>query len=174
MTVYVMTDTHFNHENLVKWGERSASYEAEMCIALAKLTQEDTLIHMGDICIGKDSKVHDMLNSVCKAKRILVRGNHDNKSYHWYTTNGWMFVCEQFECFVANKLVTFSHRPTPKKTWCSYEIHGHTHGNSHRGDEYASFYDSKYHIDICPEIVGNAPLPLLQVIQNKIKNNEQR
>jgi calcineurin-like phosphoesterase family protein len=39
-------------------------------------------------------------------------------------------------------------------------IHGHTHGNMHRAEEYAGWYDTSFHIDISPEIVGYQPVRL--------------
>lgn len=42
----------------------------------------------------------------------------------------------------------------------SRNIHGHTHGNEHRAEEYTAWYSKDYHIDISPEIVGYAPLRL--------------
>jgi calcineurin-like phosphoesterase family protein len=126
---------------------------------------DDTVIHLGDICIGNDQEVHDQLFSAggCFGfkKTILVRGKHDKKSLNWYNEHGWDFVCDQIGLEFHGLDILLSHRPMPPDTWrYRYNIHGHTHGNMHRAEEYAGWYDTSFHIDISPEIVGYQPVRL--------------
>ncbi|MGH7238544.1 MAG: hypothetical protein ACREHG_00605, partial [Candidatus Saccharimonadales bacterium] len=53
-----------------------------------------------------------------------------------------------------------THRPQRERSNMSWNIHGHTHGNMHRSEEYIEFYDKSYHIDISPELVGYKPVRL--------------
>ena len=166
MNYWLISDTHFNHTKLEEWGGRSGKWQQEILGGLDKLPREDILIHLGDVCIGDDADIHEVLfkpsGVLYGLKSILVRGNHDKKSANWYVEHGWSFVCDQIGLVFQGVDLLLSHRPMPPDTWrWRYNIHGHTHGNMHRAEEYEGFYDAKnFHIDISPEIVGYAPIRL--------------
>jgi calcineurin-like phosphoesterase family protein len=171
MNYWLISDTHFNHSKIEDWGGRSGNWQQKIWDGIAQIPKGDVLIHLGDICIGDDSAVHRTLVlhspvdfKICsdKLKLILVRGNHDKKSMTWYIEHGWDFVCDQIGIEFHGVDILLSHRPMPPDTWrWRYNIHGHTHGNLHRSEEYISFYDAKnYHIDISPEVIGYQPIRL--------------
>jgi calcineurin-like phosphoesterase family protein len=88
---------------------------------------DDLVIHLGDFALyGKSPKVSKLCKSL-NGKKILVRGNHDRKSMHWYLKNGFNFVCDLF--VVGN--VIFTHRPLPINEFLlmpfRLNIHGHIH-----------------------------------------------
>ena len=158
---WLVSDTHFNHEKLTEWGGRSGDWQKQLWEGLNKIPMGDILIHLGDICIGEDEQINNQLTMAGKArKRILVRGNHDNKSLNWYQNHGWDFVCDSFELLYHGHYLHFSHRPQPPMGHFTRNIHGHTHGNMHRSEEYLTYYDKSYHLDISPELVGFAPIRL--------------
>jgi len=176
MNYWLISDTHFNHTKLEDWGGRSGDWQAQILKGLGNIPLNDTIIHLGDICIGNDSDIHELLfgtwmeyfgvahktGVINRRKAILVRGNHDKKSANWYIEHGWDFVCDHIGLVFHGVDILLSHRPMPPDTWrWRYNIHGHTHGNMHRDEECTSFYDAKnFHIDISPEIVGYAPIRL--------------
>ncbi len=123
------------------------------------IPKEDILIHLGDICIGNDQEIHNLISAL-QCKKILVRGNHDKKSAQWYMEHGWDFVCDGLELLFHGYYLYLSHRPQRQTSYFTQNIHGHTHGNLHRSEEYTDFYDPQYHKDISPEIVGYKPLRL--------------
>ncbi len=151
MNYWLISDTHFNHSKL----------QLNIWNGLMGIPAGDTLIHLGDICIGDDTDIHIAI-AAYPFKKILVRGNHDKQSVNWYTEHGWDFVCDQIGLQFHGVDILLSHRPMPPDTWrWRYNIHGHTHGNMHRAEEYSAWYDAKnFHIDISPEIVGYAPIRL--------------
>ena len=71
------------------------------------------MMNLGDICIGKDEEWHLRLMDATSGfkRKILVRGNHDNKSYSWYYDHGWDFVCETMRMRFRGKEIVFSHMP---------------------------------------------------------------
>jgi calcineurin-like phosphoesterase family protein len=127
---------------------------------------------LGDICIGNDADVHDRLlriKTLTGARHILVRGNHDKKSARWYSDHGWDFVCDQIGLVFQGVDILLSHRPMPPDTWrYRYNIHGHTHGDMHRAEEYSAWYDKNVHVDISPEIVGYRPVRLDTLMKNRL------
>lgn len=159
MNYWIISDTHFNHQKLEEWGGRSDDWQEKLWQGLWDIPAEDVLIHLGDICIGDDSKVHHEL-SLVRCKMILVRGNHDKKSAQWYMEHGWDFVCDGLELLFHGHYLFLSHRPQRPDRYITQNIHGHTHGNLHRSEEYFDFYNKDYHKDISPEIVGYKPIRL--------------
>lgn len=168
MNYWLISDTHFNHAKLDSWGGREGDWQEKILKGIMQIPDGDTLIHLGDVCIGNDIEVHENLlfskadTRQKPVKHILVRGNHDKKSMSWYNEHGWDFVCDQVGLEFRGVDILLSHRPMPPDTWrWRYNIHGHTHGNMHRAEEYIGWYDAKnFHIDISPELVGYAPLRL--------------
>lgn len=172
MKYYLISDTHFNHLKLEEWGDRSGDWQGELYAGIKNIPDGSTLIHLGDICIGEDSKVHELLfghtgdilphkGIASHLNNILVRGNHDKKSAEWYLSHGWDFVCDGFHLDYMGHMLLLTHRPMHPDMWrFTKNIHGHTHGNNHRSEEYFEWYTPEFHIDISPEVVGYQPLAL--------------
>lgn len=141
MNYWITTDTHFNHENVMCTEDigRPLDYADRIYKGLSNIPARDTLIHLGDICIGEDKKMHDKYIVPLKCKKILVAGNHDKKSNNWYMNNGWDFVCEQFVWKLDGKRIVFSHKPIGWDGECDINIHGHLHNCQHRDMKTLSF-----------------------------------
>lgn len=164
MKIYCTSDTHFGHNMLIDNGHRPFDFSDRLLESLSK-NEGDLLIHCGDFCIGNDADHHQafMLAAAGFKKKILVRGNHDNKSDAWYYKQGWDFVCEMFWGKFFGKQIIFSHMPVYKQKGQSTEnlysphfapemnIHGHLHGDNHRGGESNTVYDYSYFYDLAPE-----------------------
>lgn len=162
MNYWIISDTHFNHTKLEEWGGRSGDWQEKLWKGIEDIPNGDVLIHLGDICIGNDQEIHNQFSSRFPnfSKRILVLGNHDKKSKQWYMQNGWDFVCDGFEMIFHGHYLHFTHRPARPQGNNTFNIHGHTHGNMHREEEYCDFYSTEYHKDISPELVGYKPIRL--------------
>jgi calcineurin-like phosphoesterase family protein len=80
--LWISSDTHFNHKNIIKYG-RPEDFEEQIKDGLKDISGNDILIHLGDVCIGKDAENNEYLSNI-KGKHILVKGNHDNKSTNFY------------------------------------------------------------------------------------------
>ncbi len=132
--IWITTDTHFGHDKLVEYSGRPENHSELVILGLQKnIDAGDTLIHLGDICIGKDEQWHNVLsNTLPGVKRILVKGNHDGKSNAWYLSHGWDFVCDKFEDTYFGKKIVFSHIPVKDDDEFDLNIHGHFHNNLHR------------------------------------------
>lgn len=167
MNYWLISDTHFNHEKLTEWGGRSGDWQEKLWVGIEAIPSGDTLIHLGDICIGNDIEVHQQISKACFGKRrILVRGNHDKKGLGWYNER-WDFVCDGLELVFQGHYLHLTHRPARPQGNTTWNIHGHTHGNMHRSEEYNDFYSKDYHIDISPELVGYKPIRLDTLLKSK-------
>jgi len=117
MKYWLISDTYFNHTKLEEWGGRSGDWQDRMKKGMMQIPSEDTLIHLGDVCIGNDAEVHTFFQSL-KCKKILIRGNHDNKSVAWYLEHGWDFVNDGFWIEFMGRMILLSHRPMHPDMWC--------------------------------------------------------
>jgi len=127
MKIYITTDTHFDHANMIKYCGRPENFNEIIWKGLEQIKNNDILIHLGDFCIGNDVENHFHLRGLLlKCKKILVRGNHDRKSDSWYLKHGWDFVCEQFRNTYFGQDILFSHTPKPDSGY-DINIHGHFH-----------------------------------------------
>ena len=169
MTYWLVSDTHFNHAKIEEWGGRSGPWQQQLYEGLSRIPIGDTLLHLGDICIGEDEEVHRqiMMAIAPGITKILVRGNHDKKGVEWYTKHGWDFVLDGIELVYLGHYLHLTHRPSRPQGNTTWNIHGHTHGNMHRSEEYNDFYSKDYHIDISPELVGFKPIRLDSLLKGK-------
>lgn len=124
MKYWIISDTHFGHDNIKKYCNRPDDCDEQILKNLKNIPQDDILIHLGDFCLGNDEYWHKRFFEIVKCKAILVKGNHDKKSYSWYYKNGWNFVCEKFDFKHEGKYITFSHIP---QKITNINIHGHYH-----------------------------------------------
>lgn len=157
--IWLITDTHYNHKKLIEKG-RPADFEHKLSIGCGVIEENDVLIHLGDVCIGLDEQMHDVYVKGIKGTKILVKGNHDNKSNTWYLEHGWDFVCESFVMKLFGKKVEFSHMPLPKRDGIDMNIHGHWHDNDHRKHESYHFYDDTYHKLLAIEYTNYKPVEI--------------
>lgn len=131
MKIYLITDTHFNHRAIINLCGRPLNYERVMFRSMNNIAKEDVLLHLGDICIGKDVEVHEKYIKPLKCKKWLVLGNHDRKSYSWYYEHGWDLVTDGIVLKVFGQQVLFTHTPRPIGRF-DLNIHGHFHNSDHR------------------------------------------
>lgn len=133
--IYIITDTHFGHQNLVERGAREDGFEAEILLGLQKFEEGDIVIHLGDVCFGRDQYWNDLVTKKLArngALGWLIRGNHDQKSIPWYLQAGWDFAGDMFLLEYKGKKIVFTHKPIKKEDWWDINIHGHFHNSTHR------------------------------------------
>lgn len=169
MKYYITTDTHFGHGMLVREGYRHEGFEVDILKNLSDVSG-DVFLHLGDVCMGRDKHWHGEFMKVVKPnfkKCILVRGNHDTKSYSWYYDNGWDFVCDLMRLRVNGKELVFSHRPiiTEEHETVSYHdvdinIHGHLHGKGNASHRTVEGYRDGFHYDCAPDVHYYKPVSL--------------
>jgi calcineurin-like phosphoesterase family protein len=139
--IYFISDTHFNHNNILKYTNRHLLYEnvAEMNKSLVEninsvVTKKDTLYHLGDFCMDKNihwlKKTNEILDHL-KCKNVhLILGNHDPKPTSEYLKKAkFKSVNTYLELNYKKYGMCLSHYPL--HTWnksCPINLHGHCHG----------------------------------------------
>ena len=89
---YFIADTHFNHENIIKYCNRPFKNSKEMNEYIANkwnsvVTKGDIVYHLGDVGFGSTEELKELVGRL-NGTKILIRGNHDYKR----GINGWKKV----------------------------------------------------------------------------------
>lgn len=133
MSIWVTSDTHWWHSNIVKYEDRPENHNELMIKNWNSLVQwNDLVIHLGDFLFGNSPSVIQTLSG----NIALVRGNHDRHSIDWYLRNGIKFICDEFRLKMYGKNMIFSHIPIGNLSKeIDLNIHGHFHRMNHRDIE---------------------------------------
>ena len=167
MNTYVISDTHFYHENVIRYSNRPYSSVEEMNEALianwnSVVRSEDVIICLGDFALGKKEDIPGIvvrLNGV----KILVRGNHD-RSKGFYEKAGFNFVCNDMEYTPLsgrnNRPIIFSHHPRLGMSVDEVNIHGHIHEK-----ELDETFDHSRYFNASVENINYTPIDLQEIIK---------
>lgn len=168
MKYYILSDTHHNHKEIAGYCNRPENHEQLIYRGYMDVPSDACLIHLGDFALGGEEDACRKLNQYCIAgRKILVKGNHDSKSYSWYMDHGWDFVCDSFKLKYAGKIIMFSHRPQPWDGDWEINVHGHLHNLGHRDNEYRDL--KQWHRLYAPELMNYRPIELADFIQRGAK-----
>ena len=126
MKIFVISDTHFNHENIIRYAGRPFKNIKEMNEMIIKkwnekVGKEDLVIHLGDFALGDNSEITQIRNRL-NGKIILIRGNHDHRAVR---NAGFMLIKWTLE--IDNWI--FSHNPLDEGEIPRgfINVHGHIH-----------------------------------------------
>jgi calcineurin-like phosphoesterase family protein len=135
--IYIISDSHYNHWKINRYTNRKFKSLDEMNNTMLKrwnniVRKKDIIIDLGD-CVftkGSSKKIKEFYNKL-NGRHILVKGNHDRKSYSYYLADCVDFVCERFSWYFNGKKILFIHNPHKVKYGDlkrhDYIISGHTH-----------------------------------------------
>lgn len=125
--IYVISDTHFGHKNIIKYCGRPFSDAKEMDEALlhnwnSVVRDQDIVYHLGDVSMGNDGILHSL-----RGRKRLVLGNHDNgKNQTLLTVFEKIMMWRHFKEFG----VVLSHvpiHPGSLNEKIPRNVHGHIH-----------------------------------------------
>lgn len=83
MNIFVTSDTHFGHANIIGYCNRPFSSPEDMDWGMVKrwnmvVKPEDHVWHLGDVYMGGSREYIDHVLSSLNGRKRLVLGNHDN------------------------------------------------------------------------------------------------
>lgn len=131
--IWFTSDTHFGHNNIIKYCLRPFANAAEMDEAMverwnAKVKPGDRVYHLGDFAQGNIERQIKTFNKL-NGQKFLIKGNHDDmKACH---EMGWVWIKEQFGLKVGKDYIWLNHYPM--RSWNksyhgSWHLFGHVHG----------------------------------------------
>lgn len=89
--IWLVSDTHFFHENIIRYAGRPFSSAEEMNEVMIEnwnrvVKPGDKVYHLGDVAMGPREEVPSLLARLKGSKRLIV-GNHDD--IPWFCKGGW-------------------------------------------------------------------------------------
>ena len=164
MSNFVISDTHFNHNNIINYCKRPFNNVLEMNRRLIEnwnniVTNDDTVFHVGDFGFGSREMLSDILRML-NGKKILIIGNHDIQKVNANIKLGFNDVYKKE--FILDNFI-FTHFPLEYVPSDYINIHGHVHNT------YFKQYDTDFHINVSADLINFTPVNLDNI--HNIKNN---
>lgn len=157
--IFVISDTHFCHRNIINYCGRPFQDVEQMNEEMVRLWNfyvgaDDIVIHCGDFAFGDMQNIvkwRDRLNGHI----ILILGNHDKKRYNYIDDAGFDAVFFHEHLFKGGVLFCHSLDWVSSATLseADFVYYGHVH------DKDANPI-SKNHRNVCVEWTGYAPLDI--------------
>lgn len=168
MKIYTLSDTHFNHDNVIRYTGRPFASLQEMNEALIKnwnsvVGPEDLVLFLGDFCFGLKEGI-PYFASRLNGRKVLIRGNHD-RSKNLYREAGFQeVVSEQIlpPGIVGNKkTILLTHKPRMGLSTDMVNIHGHIH------DQLLdpTIYQVDRYFNVSVENINYTPIELQEIIK---------
>lgn len=91
MTIFITSDHHFNHANIIKYCARPYNTVQEMDFDMIErwnsvVQDRDQVYHLGDFMLGNWGTARSYLKQL-KGKIYFIKGNHDNG--WWSSLDPW-------------------------------------------------------------------------------------
>jgi calcineurin-like phosphoesterase family protein len=162
--IFFISDTHFFHENIIKYCNRPFSCAEEMNETLVDnwnfvVKPGDLVYHLGDVAMGyKAGELEKLWPRLNGSKRLIV-GNHDDIPY---LSKGSFFKKIQMWRVWNDKPILFTHVPVHQSSIQErildaggVNVHGHTHDVGSPEGPYKC---------ICVELTNYTPVHLEELL----------
>ena len=133
MKRWVISDTHFNHANIIRYCDRPFNSVEQMNEELIKrwnntVAKDDIVYHLGDFAFGNKEQLASILMRL-NGRIRLIMGNHDHKKWKDYLECGCDRVYEG--PIILDNWAILSHHPHFVNLQMPYiNIYGHVHDDS--------------------------------------------
>lgn len=163
--VFVISDLHLGHANIIKYCNRPFSNVYEMNKALvynwnSTIRKDDIVYFLGDLAYGRNSSTDRWLHKL-NGKIIFLKGNHDESNsielldHLIVESDGFKFYLTHDPANIPNN-------------WNGWVIHGHVHNNSRDYDikrKYPYINYAKKRVNVSVELTNYKPLKLSTIIK---------
>lgn len=171
---WVISDTHFGHENIIKYCNRPFKDSYHMNMEMIKLwnetvSPEDFVIHDGDFCFGDPGKYISQLNG----KITVVLGNHDKNLLRFLKTNPQknIRVVDNLTLHYKSKKIHFNHYPLWQESYKHLKVEPYDillYGHVHNGrEDLTPPWNAK---NICVERMDYKPQQFEGVVDTILEN----
>jgi len=149
ISVYVVSDTHFCHYNIIRFSRRPYRNTNHMNESMIRnwnstVRERDEVIHLGDFALSNLRDIKYIRNRL-NGRIYLILGNHD-KSRRSMEEAGFIIIKQPHK--IRNLVLT--HQPLPEVYNGYVNIHGHIHEKFYSGN----------HINVCVEHTNYTPVSL--------------
>jgi len=155
---WIISDTHFFHENIGRYCNRPYGWQETIIEAWNRLIQpKEIVFHVGDLALGKKENIEGLV-PMLNGQLYLMRGNHDRRSNGFYQRLGITLVPDPYPMIHPSGLnLAFSHRPIVPLEPGILNLHGHIHNN-------AAPELGARHVNLCVEVRDYRPWRLGEIL----------
>ena len=128
--IWLVSDTHFNHTNIIKYTNRpfldaESMNHALICNWNNVVAPDDIVFHLGDVGLFRYPDQAKTIIQQLNGKKILIYGNHDRRKWDWIDIG---FIAAQRGPLKFQQYL-FSHKPLipSQNPDTLINIHGHIH-----------------------------------------------
>ena len=171
MKKYIISDTHFNHANIIKYCNRPFGNVEEMNDTIISnwnniVKKDDIVYHLGDFFLGSKFDLKKIVQKL-NGKIYLIRGNHDRLTVKSYEECG-IIVLKNAPIILDNHKVLLSHRPLLDSMIKDeyINIHGHIHEKKIEDIYDNNLFDKNKHINISCDVLNFKPILLKKVLKD--------
>jgi calcineurin-like phosphoesterase family protein len=136
--IWVTSDTHFGHRNIIKYCNRPFETSEEMNETMIQrwnesISPDDLVFHLGDFSCGISTELNSEIFSRLNGQKVLIVGNHDKKKT---LDLEWVEIQDCATIEVGGNTFFMSHRPIDpidiEKIGDEIDLflHGHCHGTN--------------------------------------------
>lgn len=153
MNIWVTSDLHFGHKNIIKYENRPFKDIEEMDKAIIELwnktvKKDDKVYILGDFSWYKGKKTNEILYKLNGSKSLII-GNHDKNFLQDKNFDKYLFkeICYYKEIKVNKKKIVMFHYPIIDwngKFEGSIHLYGHVHTIISTDTEYMDNISNKY------------------------------
>lgn len=142
MKRFVVADTHFGHENIIKYENRPYSNSHDMDKDIIRLwnsvvSRDDIVYVLGDFTLSRRKEVIKNLVDRLNGRKVLIMGNHDTRKPKDYIECGFEVAIRK--PVMAEPGVILMHEPFENGSLITSNyiyIFGHVHSNHTLMDDY--------------------------------------
>lgn len=161
--IYVCSDLHLNHTNIIKYCNRPYETTEEMNRKLIEnwnsvVGEDDTVFCLGDFCLGNKEDIITFGKQL-NGKKILILGNHDRGTKTTYKEAGFEQIYGEQAIMKFDSLgqtIHFSHHRVPNEDTHYLNLYGHQHDKP---------TDDDRHKCVCVELWDYKPVLLDDLIK---------
>ena len=161
--IYLISDTHFDHDNIIKYCNRPFGSAKEMNQSLVKnwnstVDDFDKIFFLGDMAFGRNKKPIDYWLSKLSGDVLYIRGNHDKDIISNATV-----LNSHYGIKYDDHQFLLMHDPERPPGYDGWIIHGDKHNNNL--GEYPFVNQGNKTVNVCAELVDYTPLSLERLMR---------
>lgn len=184
---YVVSDTHWGHDNIVRYCGRPTDHDSLMIENWNEVVgPDDIVLHLGDVFFGQGSFEYfrDIVAPQLNGKKYLILGNHDRPKVDWASLG--FKVIDPFSVPFNGWEIEFDHYPTDhtdkiQKAQKRIRVHGHIHNGSYtskskngRRKKASRTKEKSFHVNVSIEMTDYRPVASEEILNAAIKKYRNR
>ena len=163
-----MSDTHFDHTNIIKYCSRPFKYTEEMNDAILQnwrdtIADDDIVYFLGDMALGRESRKPRWWVAQLCSRIVWIKGSHDKGIRPTSIILGVerVVLFEVISCGGVEFMLVHDTFDAIVNGWEGWIIHGHNHDNRLHIDN--GFGHKRVNVSV--EVIDYKPISLAKIVE---------